>query len=297
MNDSAHTDRYYTSPEARERAQAAFALLRLGRLNEALAEVDQFVADNPHEMYPAYCRATMIIGNCSYLEAESVVEWFEARFPEEPYRHYLRGRLLVKLGRKAEALEAFRTHLAETEPNDQTIDTIADLMIDLGRLEDAEQLLARSSKLGSSITYFRLHPPRSRTEVDRMADSLRDAGQPDFEVAVATYSAFQELGEIGAARSTLEAYLVINPANEWANICLAIIEDSMGEKREAIARMKGVLDINPRNERATVWLMTLMAKRFNLIAWLRTGVKYSMACAQAGVRSHRRFSRPKQQGG
>jgi len=137
------------APEAaRWRYYHAVALARLGRIEEALAELDSALL-HPYLPAATLLRAELLTLQGDAARAEEVWRRAIELDPDSAPAHYGLGQALAGRGRVAEAIASFERAI-EIESGPRTVYALAQAYRRAGRLEDAQRMMAVYQRMDRS---------------------------------------------------------------------------------------------------------------------------------------------------
>ena len=182
-----------------------------------------------------------------------------ARFPQEARLWYLRGMLAERLGRRQEAEDDYRKAVrTDPELRDCALDLV-DLLLDGGRLEEAEALAGRLAA--------------------RWPDHARALGLLGEARAC--------LGRACAAEASFRKALAIDPSFAWAGRHLSDLLLERGRVDEAHELIVGLLDRDPLDPCNHAYLGEILEGKglteaamasLRTALWLRPGYSWAARC-------------------
>jgi YD repeat-containing protein len=163
----------------------------------------------------------MVAANAHAVDRIAIADAFLKQVPEDPYAHLYRAYALENTGRREAALKAQRT-ATERFPTRSRTDDEAELLIRLGRTQEAKKLLAKRRAL------------------------LYDAKPEAAELAkLDLVDALAAAGEVGAARKQVDELLADSPDSGPALAKLASYELDVSRAKHALPAIKKAVALEP----------------------------------------------------
>ena len=236
VNWPIHHDR---TPAATGHVNHAIALTAGGRYDEALAELDQALAQSPGHVDALLTRGSVLIDAERYDDALTAYRAAVAGDPDEPASRRGLGNALLRLGRAEEAATHFERAL-ELDPADHRARTgLASALGAIGELAEARRLF-------------------EQVLADQPDDFDARAGLGNVQLAggradeaVASYEQALDLANAADSRSPALADL-------WHNLGIARLQ--LNDPEQALSCFRCALDLQPRHRDAQRAYVTLLLR-------------------------------------
>ena len=159
------------------------------------------------------------------------------------FRHYWRGRLLARLGRRRPAIAAYEAALVRAPQDPRVLRALGYLYGEEGDFRTAEDYLTKAIALApDAVSWFNLGYLRERRgRIEEAIEAFREAVRLDPQLDRAWYGlglSEARLGRHAAAVAALEQAAVRQPRNPhvWYALGLAHHHAHAPDKVEAVAR-------------------------------------------------------------
>ncbi len=208
-------------------------------------------------------RGMRLVQDGQFAEAVAVLQPAVAAQPGALLGWQYLGRALDALGRKAEAKAAFAKTLHGAERDSFLTSAAALRLLDLGRFEQALDLVRRELRRFPQGADLRVVESRALLVLGRTEEALGAADAAvaaDARMADARYQrAVVELtlGRAEPTEADLRAALAIEPRHLQATKMLAVLRFRMGDPAEAKRLLERALELAPDDKEAKESLATL----------------------------------------
>jgi arylsulfatase A-like enzyme/Flp pilus assembly protein TadD len=196
-------------------------------------------------------RGMRLVNEGRFAEAVAVLQPAVATQPDALLGWQYLGRALDALGRKAEAKAAFANTLHGAERDSFMISAAALRLLDLGRVEQALDLVRRELRRNQAGADLRVVESRALLLLGRTDEAMSSADRAvaaDARMADARYQravVALTLGRAEPAEADLRAALAIEPRHLQATKMLATLRYRMGDPVEAKRLLERALELAP----------------------------------------------------
>ncbi len=242
------------NPEFRDMMQNALALLRDGRIDQAIAAYDAVLAREPS--YPDALQY-MGVAKMQSGQTEEAVDLLRRAVvaqPKNSQAHYNLGLALRETGRDAKALAAFRRAIAAAPANFEAHTAFAGMLMEtFSKFDTAEAHLRSALKANPNYGPARNNLALLLDARGRLEDAATEAHEaarlsPSHAPTLITLgSILLKLGNAEEAARVLRDAVRLSPEDSNARANLGVALKFVGAPSDAEAELKRALELDPEN--------------------------------------------------
>ena len=247
--------------------ELGFVYADKGQLNEAIEALQRAVAIEPKLPASWKLMGELYLADEDEKSAAEAMNQYLLTSSEEP--DLIRAVNLFKAGKIPQAERLCRRFLYENPTNVTAINLLADIAIELGVLDDAENLLERCLELAPDFHMARLNYTHVLSKREKLQQALAQVDhmlevepRKKFTLLITRAAIFVKMGDFERALSCYEYLLSNYPPREKITLSYAHALKTVGQQKKAIAAYRQTIDLKPSFGDAYWSLANLKTFRF-----------------------------------